>query len=196
MQAILSQGAEATLYRDRDTVVKVRHAKGYRHQIIDKELRQFRTRREAKVLEKLAAINFPSPALQEMNDTEMKVTMSFIPGEKVRDVLHTNSQALAKEIGRKVGILHTNNIIHGDLTTSNMILHDEIHFIDFGLSFFSQKIEDKAVDLHLLKQALEAKHFKIAKEAIKIILDNYKADNHKEIIQRIKTIESRGRYRH
>src|SRR4030042_1167648 len=50
------------------------------------------------------------------------------------------------------------HIINGDLTTSNMILNpdNKLYFIDFGLSFHSNKIEDKAVDLHLLKQALNA----------------------------------------
>ena len=73
---------------------------------------------------------------------------------------------------------------------------EEVFFIDFGLAFHSHKIEDKAVDLHLLKQALEAKHFKIADQAIKIILNNYKANQHKEIIEKIQIIEKRGRYKH
>jgi Kae1-associated kinase Bud32 len=74
--------------------------------------------------------------------------------------------------------------------------NNQVYLIDFGLAFHSHKIEDKAVDLHLLKQALEAKHFKIAEQAIKIIFANYKAEQHELIIERIKVIEKRGRYRH
>ena len=78
-----------------------------------------------------------------------------------------------------------------------MIFKDNlVYLIDFGLGFHSHKIEDKAVDLHLLKQALDAKHFKIFPEAFNIILKNYKANQHDLIIKRIDTIEKRGRYRH
>ena len=63
-------------------------------------------------------------------------------------------------IGESVARIHQKDIIHGDLTTSNMIFKNEkVFFIDFGLGYISRKIEDKAVDIHLLKQALEAKHF-------------------------------------
>ena len=71
----------------------------------------------------------------------------------------------------------------------------KVFFIDFGLSFHSNRIEDKAVDLHLLQQALEAKHFTIWQECWKIILKNYKPEKYKEIINRVKVIESRGRYK-
>jgi len=104
---------------------------------------------------------------------------------------------LVKEIGEKIAVLHNNNIIHGDLTTSNMIFNKEVFFIDFGLSFFSHKIEDKAVDLHLLKQALESKHYKIWEKAFKIVLESYKkkAENSDEILKRLEKVEKRGRYK-
>ena len=104
---------------------------------------------------------------------------------------------LSREIGEKVAILHNNQIIHGDLTTSNMILNKEIYFIDFGLSFFSRKIEDKAVDLHLLKEALESKHSKIWKKSYRTALGSYtkKAVDGKEVLKRIKVVEKRGRYK-
>ena len=73
--------------------------------------------------------------------------------------------------------------------------NNKIYIIDFGLGFYSRKIEDKAVDLHLLKQALEAKHYKIANNCIKIILKNYKPDKYELILERIPIIESRGRYK-
>ena len=74
-----------------------------------------------------------------------------------------------------------------------MILKDnKIYLIDFGLGFFSSKIEDKAVDLHLLKQALESKHYENFEKYYKVILDNYK---HKDVIKRLEKVELRGRYK-
>ena len=90
----------------------------------------------------------------------------------------------------------THNIYYPEFNLKNILVLDEkLNFIDFGLAFHSTKIEDKAVDLHLLQQALEAKHFTIWQECWKIILNNYKAEKGKEILERIKIIESRGRYK-
>ncbi|MBU4493256.1 MAG: Kae1-associated serine/threonine protein kinase, partial [Nanoarchaeota archaeon] len=117
---------------------------------------------------------------------------------KLRDALNnTNCVKLCKELGKKIAILHNNNIIHGDLTTSNMILNNEIYFIDFGLSFFSDKTEDKAVDIHLLRQALESKHHEIFKNAFKAVLSGYKIKNpdYNIIIKRLEKVEARGRYK-
>ena len=75
-------------------------------------------------------------------------------------------------------------------------MNKEIYFIDFGLSFFSQKIEDKAVDLHLLKQALESKHYKIWEKCFKEVLEGYKAaKDYNEVMARFEKVEKRGRQR-
>ena len=123
--------------------------------------------------------------------------MEFINGKKLSEHLEKlNWKIICKELGKSIAKIHNQDIIHGDLTTSNMILKDkELYLIDFGLGFHSRKIEDKAVDLHLLKQALEAKHFDIAREAIQIILNSYNANQKPLILERIKKIESRGRYK-
>ncbi len=195
MQEIIAQGAEAVIYSDGMTVVKHRFEKTYRHPEIDAELRKCRTRREAKVIEKLSEIGFPGPKLISMDDKNMKISMSHVKGSLVKEVLHTNHRKLSREIGRKVAKLHANNIIHGDLTTSNIILGNEIHFIDFGLSFFSEKEEDKAVDLHLLKQALESKHYKIFEECFNEAIEGYKESypDAQRILKRLEIVESRGR---
>ena len=122
--------------------------------------------------------------------------MEYIKGKLIRDVLAKgNYEELASEVGKKIAILHNNGIIHGDLTTSNMILSDEIYFIDFGLSFFSQKIEDKATDLHLLKEAFESTHPAIWEESFECALKAYEkqAEHGKEILERLKNVEKRGR---
>jgi TP53 regulating kinase-like protein len=192
---ILDKGAEATILLDGTAIVKDRVKKGYRLPEIDEKLRKFRTRREAKVLDKLQQINFPAPALHDMCDKAMQLRMELIKGNKIRDILYQNPVALSEEIGKKLGILHSNDIIHGDLTTSNMILEKEIKFIDFGLSFFSTKVEDKAVDLHLLRQALESKHHEIWEKCFESALKGYKASypQSQEVLSRLEKVESRGR---
>ena len=95
--------------------------------------------------------------------------------------------------------MHKNNIVHGDLTTSNMILssHDgKIYFVDFGLSLFSNKDEDKAVDLHLFRQALGSSHHEIAEDCFAAAIIAYKeANNHgwKIVLNRLESVEGRGR---
>jgi Kae1-associated kinase Bud32 len=194
----IGDGAEAVVYLNKGIVIKDRIKKGYRLNEIDEKLRKFRTRRETKILEKLHAIDFPIPKLILSDDKKMLIKMEFLKGKKLRDVLNKNNCAkLCKQLGRKIAILHNNSIIHGDLTTSNMMLNKEIYFIDFGLSFFSEKVEDKAVDLHLLRQALESKHYKIFKNAFKSVLSGYKIKNpdYNLVIKRLEKVESRGRYK-
>lgn len=196
-QKLIAQGAEAKLFLEDGRIIKNRFPKSYRIKEIDDKLRGFRTRREAKILQKLHAINFPSPKLIK-NDEKENLIIERIGGKLIKDVLEKfDYKKLCAEIGKKVAILHNNLIIHGDLTTSNMILNKEIYFIDFGLSFFSEKIEDKAVDLHLLKEGLESKHYKIWEECFKCALDAYKkeAKRSNETLKRLEVVEKRGRYR-
>lgn len=192
---MIEQGAEAKIFLEDNVIVKERFAKGYRLSEIDVKLRKFRTRREAKVLDKLQAINFPSPKLHEMCDTAMTLRMEMIEGNKLRDILYQNPLALSEEMGKKIGILHTQGIIHGDLTTSNMILEKEIKFIDFGLSFFSTKDEDKAVDLHLFRQALESRHHTMWEKCFEAALKGYRLGNvdYSSVLTRLEKVESRGR---
>lgn len=197
MRKLIAQGAEAKLFLENNQIIKERFAKSYRIKEIDDKLRGSRTRREAKVLEKLKSLNFPAPKLIG-NDGKENLLMEKILGNLVKDILEkADYKKLCAEIGKKVAILHNNSIIHGDLTTSNMIFNKEIYFIDFGLSFFSGKAEDKAVDLHLLKEALESKHYKIWEECFKSVLDAYKKEANKsnETLKRLEAVEKRGRYR-
>jgi TP53 regulating kinase-like protein len=193
MSELIGHGAEARLFKVDGRVVKERPIKGYRLPVIDQKLRAQRTRREAKILEALKKINVPAPILLKVCDESMKIDMSFIDGPKVRDVM---SVKLSREIGQKVGLLHKNDIIHADLTTSNMLLKDgQIHLIDFGLSFVSKKVEDKAVDLHLLDRALESKHHDIHQDCMKEIFDGYRETNPESdaVLKRLETVEKRGR---
>ncbi|MBI1970771.1 Kae1-associated serine/threonine protein kinase [Candidatus Woesearchaeota archaeon] len=197
---LIAQGAEATIYCDGTTIIKHRLPKAYRHPIVDMDLRKIRTRREAKILTELARIEFPSPRIMAIDDKEMILRMDLIPGQKLRNVLDQDHRGFAWEIGRKVAALHQNNIVHGDLTTSNMIVHEaaqEIYFIDFGLSQFSERAEDKAVDLHLLQRALDSKHSIVAKECFAAVLREYQKSyaNATAVLERLRAVELRGRNR-
>lgn len=192
-------GAEARVFLEDNCIVKERFEKKYRHKLIDEELRKQRTRREAKILEKISEIKFAAPKVSFVDDKNGILKMEFIEGELVKNVLNKqNFNGIGRMIGSKIATLHSKNIIHGDLTTSNMIIKDgEIFFIDFGLGFFSDKVEDKAVDLHLVKQALESKHHEICNECFRAVLEGYKSyKEHKKVIDRLKVVESRGRNKH
>ena len=194
MKQLIQQGAEGKIYKLGNKLIKHRIKKSYRLEILDNKLRKFRTKREAKLLTK-AKTNVPK--ILKVDEKEMIIEMEFIKGKLLKDTLDTlpkNKQLeVCQQLGQEIKKLHEQDIIHGDLTTSNLILKDDkIYFIDFGLGFFSKRIEDKAVDLHLLKQALESKHHNNYKFYISNILKNYKD---KETITRLEKVEKRGRYK-
>jgi Kae1-associated kinase Bud32 len=193
---IIQQGAEAIIIREGNSVIKDRVSKKYRHPELDKKIIKQRTRSEAKILEKASKI-IPAPMPESTSFNEIK--MPFIEGKKLSENLEQlDWKEICKKIGEQIAKLHDNDIIHGDLTTSNMILAEDgkLYFIDFGLGFHSKRNEDKAVDIHLIKQALEAKHFSIHKEAEKIILENYSSKDREKILEQLKKVELRGRYKH
>ncbi len=194
----IDSGAEAIIKSDGETVIKERISKDYRIKQIDDTLRRQRTRREAKVLDKLYGLNFSSPKLIDFSDKDMTINMKHIKGSKLRDVLYKDPLGLGREMGQKIAFMHNNDIVHGDLTTSNMILNDKINFIDFGLSIFSKKVEDKAVDLHLLRQALESKHHDCWEDCFKCVLEGYHAENKTaaDVFARLDKVELRGRNKH
>ena len=232
---------EAKIILINNKIIKDRIKKGYRLPELDKKIIKQRTKAETKLLTKASEIiNTPLPKPQKEFD---KITMPFIDGKKLSEHLNnfpqTKQKQICKQIGESIAKLHDNQIIHGDLTTSNMILVkdctfnkvdkinkvskksinynkvsksnnsinkkistlieplSQIFFIDFGLGFISRKFEDKAVDLHLLKQALEAKHFKNWEQLWKAVESGYKKSKDSKIVfERLKAVEKRGRYKH
>jgi TP53 regulating kinase-like protein len=109
---------------------------------------------------------------------------------------------LSTKIGKFIGILHRSEIIHGDLTTSNVLIKskdlNEIYFIDFGLSSISQQLEDKAVDLYVLERALTSTHSKQAKQIFDSILESYCVEygrHHDKVVHRLEQVRLRGRKR-
>ena len=203
-QKLIAQGAEALILLEGDKIIKDRIKKSYRLPELDNRIRKLRTRSETKLLDKVSEIiNCPKPLTKSSCEylDENKIKMPFIEGKKLSDYLDSFSlekqKQICKQIGESIAKLHDSDIIHGDLTTSNMILKkNEVYFIDFGLGFISHKFEDKAVDLHLLKQALEAKHFKYWKELVKEVFKSYeKSKNSRIVLERLRAVEKRGRYK-
>jgi Kae1-associated kinase Bud32 len=185
------RGAEATIEVDNDKVTKNRIKKSYRINQIDSKLRKERTKAEVKLINSARRAGVSVPKILDSSEHEIK--MEYIKGEMLRDVIDVK---FAEQVGESLTKLHGANLVHGDMTTSNMVIRDGIvHFIDFGLGFHSKRIEDKAVDLHLLERALNAKHPEISREFFKMVLKHYKPENREEILQRLSVIEGRGRYK-
>lgn len=196
---LIKQGAEAKLWKDGDFLVKERIKKNYRIEEIDNRLRKTRTRKEAKLLEKSYNL-IKVPKLYNVDEKSMTITMEFVHGELVKNVFDDLNEkirmSLCADMGKQIAELHNNNIIHGDLTTSNMILNkDKLFLFDFGLGFESLRVEDKAVDLHLLKQAFESKHYLYSEKSFNGVLKGYSASGDKNVIERLKKVDGRGRYK-
>ncbi|MBM3232199.1 Kae1-associated serine/threonine protein kinase [Candidatus Pacearchaeota archaeon] len=195
---VIGKGAEAIITKKDNLVVKDRIEKSYRYPDLDKKLRKLRTRAEAKILEKTSKL-INTPKIISSDELKGEIEMEYIDGKKLADHLEeTDYKKVSEKIGEQLAKLHDNNIIHGDLTTSNLILNkkNEVYFIDFGLGFHSSRIEDKAVDLHLIKQALEAKHPSIHEECYNAIIKSYKkSKNQKATLAQLEKVEKRGRYK-
>lgn len=201
---IICRGAESIIYlgefQGQEAIIKERIRKGYRIDQIDKKLRKSRTKKEIRLLTEARKVGVPTPKILDIDDTDYKIVMENITGQRVKEFL--NSDAGSKdevccEIGRMIGKLHSSGIVHGDLTTSNMILKDDkVYFIDFGLGEFSKKIEDKGVDMNLLFEALKSTHFKILKHCWDCILKGYRKEykDADEVLEKVSEIEKRARY--
>jgi len=201
-EKIIARGAEAIISLSGNKLTKERITKSYRYPALDKQLRKRRTKSEAKLLEKSSKL-ISSPKVISSSIETYKIQMEHIKGKRLSEHLDKFPKAeqtkVSRQIGRSLAILHDEGIIHGDLTTSNLILSDKnkkVYFIDFGLGFHSNRSEDKAVDLHLISQALEAKHSKNAKTLFKKILEGYKkSKNYSSVLTRLQKVEKRGRYK-
>ncbi|UCD02763.1 MAG: Kae1-associated serine/threonine protein kinase [Candidatus Aenigmatarchaeota archaeon] len=197
---IIQRGAEAVLYREGKTLVKDRVKKGYRLPLLDEDIRKRRTRLEAALLEKAkrAGISVPYAEIAEKH----VINMDYIDGERVKDVLNgmkaSEQKKAAEKIGAAIAKLHSADLVHGDLTTSNMILKgDELYLIDFGLGKVSHKVEDKATDLFLLYEALISTHIEISQAVWKTIINIYmqQYSTASEVMTRFEKIGQRRRYK-
>ncbi|WP_414837558.1 KEOPS complex kinase/ATPase Bud32 [Candidatus Nanosalina sp. VS9-1] len=186
------QGAEASVEITDEKAVKRREEKKYRHPDLDERIRDERTREEVKNTRRAIKYGVNAPSAEKKD----KDTIEF---ERINGETWKKSGDLEamKSAGENVAKMHHGNIIHGDLTTSNIIVNDkEAYLIDFGLSEVSERVEDKAVDIHLLKQIIEASHPEIAEEAWKKFMKGYNDyKESEEVLERLEEVELRGRYK-
>ena len=196
---IIKRGAEADVYLipwyENMAISKLRNPKRYRNKILDNLIRGRRTIHEANMLNDVKTTGIKTPFIYFLDPKRAEIIMEYIDGENVKDIL---SPEIGFEMGKYVSILHNKNIIHGDLTTSNFIKRkDDLYLIDFGLSFYSERIEDMATDIRIIKEILSSAHIQIFDETYERFLEGYaliRNNNFSRVLKVVKDIETRGRY--
>jgi TP53 regulating kinase-like protein len=205
---LIKKGAEADLYSDLwhglKVVRKVRKAKAYRIPQLDFEIRRSRTGREAQMIHDAKLAGVPTPFIYLVDFEATTIVMQFLGEPMVKEVLESlpssGRRILFKHVGILIGRLHNNGIVHGDLTTSNMIINrdNNIFLIDFGLAEYSKELEKRGVDLLLMRRSLYATHYFYAKDCFNAVLEGYTHEIGREVaenvIKRIEEIDKRGRY--
>ena len=194
MKTFHKKGAEAelvqTIYDGKKALLKKRIPKGYRSEKLDLLIRKKRTRSESKIIKILADV-IRVPEIFFVDENKCEIMMEFFEGKMLKEIIEKKSE-LAILAGKQIKKIHKQGIIHGDLTTSN-ILYDgcELCFIDFGLGYFSKKIEDRATDLIVFKKTFNATHSSLTK-GWDLVIQGYAPDS--EMIARMEAIEKRARY--
>lgn len=203
---ILYRGAEAEIhvsnYMGRPVVQKRRVKKVYRIAEIDSMLISMRTKEESKLMTLARSYGVSVPLIYDVDLTKGIITMEYIIGKRVKDILNSLTESerrlICCKIGESIARFHNHDIIHGDITTSNMILYDNrIYFIDFGLGGINSELEAKGVDLHVLMEAFGSTHsqhphcFKYVWEGY---TKRYRGDA-AAVSEKIEEIVRRGRYR-
>jgi TP53 regulating kinase and related kinases len=207
-QALFKKGAEASLYladwHGRKVVIKVRIPKKYRPLALDMQIRNYRTVHEPQLMHEAKAAGVPTPLIYMVNIPQASITMEYVEGQQIKQLINKAPEEqrheLCTAIGKSIAKLHSQNLIHGDLTTSNMILNSEgkIFFVDFGLGEKNDEVEAQGVDLHLMKRALQSTHYLFWEECFKNILCGYASvlgtGAAEKVYEKIREIERRGRY--
>lgn len=243
---LVTQGAEGRLYQttwlaaDRPCAVKHRPSKPYRHPVLDARLTRHRILAEARILHKCRREGVAVPALYGLDEAQGLLSLEWVPGRPVRveineflrrrqddqgragpvapdDPSAARAVDLMRRIGAAVGRLHKVGVVHGDLTTSNMMLRPwapaqapaagpteegapslegEIVIIDFGLSSQGSADEDRAVDLYVLERAFGSTHPR-AETLFAVVLEAYgKAYKSAPVVlKKLEDVRLRGRKR-
>jgi len=205
---LIKKGAEANLYLEdwhgRRVIMKQRLSKKYRVPKLDEEIRFHRTIHEPQHIHKAKEAGVPTPTIFMVDIAGTTIIMEFIEGKQVKQILDDlpleERRRLCRHIGELIGRLHNYGIIHGDLTTSNMILTPQgrVVFVDFGLTERSMELEAMGVDLHLMKRAFQSTHFRYARECFDAVVEGYTGvvgdGVAREVLEKIGEIERRGRY--
>ena len=192
---LISEGAEAKVYSEGNSVIKERVSKNYRHPKIDSQIISSRTRLEAKIIDKLKSFDC-APKLISVSENE--ITMQKVEGEELNSAIADNKISVedaANNVARILFLLHSKNVIHGDVTPKNFILdnNSKLFVIDFGLSVISTREEDKAYDIAMCKEtfSLYPEFYESLEQSyLKLFDDDKKKETFEE---RLQLIFSRGR---
>ena len=200
---LVKKGAEAdiyvTIWNGLDSILKIRKKKDYRVHSLDMRIRTLRTIREAKMISEAKSFGITTPLVYFVDEKKCEIYLQLIKGKLVRDLSLNKIIKICTEIGKIVGTLHKNGIMHGDLTTSNLILSNQgLVILDFGLSQKTDKVDDYAIDLRLFKEVLNSAHAQIVEDAwlsfvlgYRKILGNMLTE---KVLSHVSVIEKRGRY--
>ena len=212
---LIKQGAEARIYScslyGKPTIVKERFSKAYRHPSLDKKLTHRRMGQEVRSMLRCRKVGISTPPVYFVDSETNCIYMAEIQDSKtardyIKELLKVDSeetksqlQHLAERIGSTLAKMHNVDCIHGDLTTSNMLLQNDFEhvvLIDFGLSFVSALAEDKGVDLYVLERAFLSTHPN-TEELFKSLLASYKktAKKAQEVLNKLDEVRLRGRKR-
>jgi TP53 regulating kinase-like protein len=195
---LLFKGAESNIYLtkwyNKKAISKIRIPKIYRQRMLDDDLRKRRTISESRMITLAKEFGLRTPYIYFVDPLRAEIVMEFISGIRASNVL---SSSICFDIGKFVSTLHLFNIIHGDVTPSNFIVNRKITMIDMGLSFYSTRKEDKAMDIRLFKEILKSTYHSSYSEFFETFLDGYRSINSKElekILKRVDEIDTRKRY--
>ena len=204
---LIAKGAEADLLLDPDwngvkALIKRRGEKRYRHPELDREIRRLRTIHEASIIHRAKGAGVPTPVIYQVDPDDATIVMEFVEGERVRDIVddltEEERRRLFTAIGVLAGRLHGAGIIHGDMTTSNIINTAEGPvFVDFGLGEVSSETEKRGVDLNLMHRMLTSTHFRYTKELFADFREGYVeglGEEAEEALERMEEVSRRGRY--
>ncbi|MCS7104192.1 MAG: Kae1-associated kinase Bud32 [Thermofilaceae archaeon] len=202
---LLGIGAEAVvlrcIWRGFDAVAKIRLPKSYRDSRLDMLIRAKRTGLETRLLTEAKKLGVPSPTPLYVDTEICMLVMDYIPGPKLRDVIQMSKEveSMFEDLGRYAGFLHERGIVHGDLTTSNVIVSKRgLYVIDFGLGAFSNDLEEQGVDVHLMLRSLESTNPSMAQRLYLAFLEGYEeargVEARKLVEDKVVEIRKRGRY--
>ena len=205
---LLKKGAEASLFfsewHHRKAIIKVRFPKRYRPPQLDEQIRNYRTVHEPQLMHEAKIAGVATPLIYMVDVPQSSIVMEYIEGLQVKQILNKTSKlnrhSMCVQIGQSIGHLHSHGLIHGDLTTSNMIqtFKGKLVFVDFGLGEKNTELEAKGVDLHLLKRALQSTHYQFWEECLESVLCGYSSilgiEGAEKVYEKIREIERRGRY--
>ena len=200
-------GAESSISKvelwSKSYALKHRPSKPYLLPDIDKMLRTSRTSRECKSLTFARTLGVPTPAVHSVDLNDCTILMDFIEGKQLKEVANETSESqlkgLCAQFGQLIAKLHIGGMVHGDPTTSNLIVSpkNKIWMIDFGLSEQNATVEMKGVDLHLIRRALETTHWDLQDQMLENTIKGYTTvlgDESEQILTRMEEIRERGRY--